>query len=130
LRLGYGLAAPAIIGNLKKVRPPWNVSAPAQRAGIAATACGGYVQRCNARMQNSRAYLAGRLAKMGYSIIPGDTHFFLVRVGDAARFKSRLLEQGLLVRDCTSFGLPAYVRISPRRMQDCRKLVRAIAGMM
>jgi histidinol-phosphate aminotransferase len=130
LRLGYGLASPAIIDSLKKVRPPWNVSSPAQRAGIAATACGSYVQRCNARMQKSRAYLVGRLLKMGYSIIPGDTHFFLVRVGDAARFKNRLLKQGFLVRDCTSFGLPAYVRISPRRMQDCRKLVRAIAGMM
>ncbi|MFA5079810.1 MAG: histidinol-phosphate transaminase, partial [Dehalococcoidia bacterium] len=38
LRLGYGLASPAVIDSLKKVRPPWNVSAPAQRAGIAATA--------------------------------------------------------------------------------------------
>ncbi len=129
LRLGYGLASAAIIDGLKKVRPPWNVSSPAQRAGIAAAACGEYVQRCNARMQKSRAYLAGNMSKMGYRIIRSDTHFFLAEVGDAARFKSRLLEQGFLVRDCSSLGLPAYVRISPRRMQDCRKLVRAIAGM-
>jgi len=129
LRLGYGLASPAIIENLKKVRPPWNVNTPAQQAGIAAIACGGYVQRCNARMQQSRAYLAGRLSKMGYRIIPGDAHFFLVRVGDAAGFKNRLLKQGFLVRDCTSFGLPSYIRISPRRMEDCKKLVRAIALM-
>jgi len=129
LRLGYGLASPAIINNLKKVQPPWNVNSPAQRAGIAATGCDGYVRRCNSRMQKCRAYLTRRLSGMGYRIIPTDTHFFLVRVGDAAGFKNRLLEKGFLVRDCSSFGLPAYVRISPRRMDDCRKLAQAIAGM-
>jgi len=129
LRLGYGLASPAIINNAQKVQPPWNVNSPAQRAGIAATGCGGYVRRCNSRMQKCRAYLTRRLSGMGYRIIPTDTHFFLVRVGDAAGFKNRLLEKGFLVRDCSSFGLPAYVRISPRRMDDCRKLAQAIAGM-
>ena len=129
LRLGYGLASPAIIESLKKVRPPWNVNSAAQRAGIAANACDSYVQRCNARMQKSRAYLTGRLLKMGYRIIPTDAHFFLARVGDAPAFKGRLLKQGFLVRDCSSFGLPAYVRISPRSMQDCRKLIKAVAGL-
>lgn len=129
LRLGYGLASPTIINSLKKVRPPWNVSSPAQRAGIAATACDGYVRRCNARMQKCRSYLTGRLSKMGYRIIPTDTHFFLVRIGDAPGFKNRLLEKGFLVRDCSSFGLPAFVRISPRCMDDCRKLAQAIAEM-
>jgi histidinol-phosphate aminotransferase len=130
LRLGYGLASPAIIEGLKKARPPWNVSAPAQTAGTAAIACDGYIRRCNARMQRSRAYLAGRLSKMGLRIIPGDAHFFMARVGDAAGFKRRLLQEGFLVRDCSSFGLPAYVRISPRRMEDCRKLARAIDKMV
>ncbi|MBN1691006.1 MAG: histidinol-phosphate aminotransferase family protein [Dehalococcoidia bacterium] len=128
LRLGYGLASPSVINILKKVRPPWNVSSPAQRAGVAAIACGGYVRRCNSRMQRCRAYLTRRLSGMGYRIIPTDTHFFLVRVGDAAGFKRLLLGKGFLVRDCASFGLPSYVRISPRSMQDCRKLVQAIAG--
>jgi len=129
LRLGYGLACPAIIRSLEKVRPPWNVNSPAQRAGIAAMGCGDYVRQCNDRMHKSRAYLTGRLFKIGYRTIPTDTHFFLVRVGDAAGFKSSLLARGFLVRDCSSFGLPAYVRISPRRMEDCRKLAQAISAM-
>ena len=129
LRLGYGLACRDIIGNLEKVRPPWNVSSPAQQAGIAAVGCSGYVRECNVRMQKCRTYLVSRLLKLGYSTIPTDTHFFLVKVGDAAVFKSRLLDRGFLVRDCSSFGLPAYVRISPRRMGDCRKLIKAVAGL-
>jgi len=127
LRLGYGLACREIIGSLEKVRPPWNVSSPAQQAGIAAAGCGGYFQQCYAGMRKCRAYLVSRLAAMGYKTLPTDTHFFLMKVGDAATFKSRLLDRGILVRDCASFGLPAYVRVSPRRMGDCRKLVKAIS---
>jgi len=129
LRLGYGLACREIINSLEKVRPPWNVNSPAQQAGVAAAGCGGYISQCNARIQKCRTYLVSRLLKMGYSTIPTDTHYFLIKVGDAAVFKSRLLEKGFLVRDCSSFGLPAYVRIAPRRMGDCRKLIRAIAEM-
>jgi len=127
LRLGYGLACRDIIGSLEKVRPPWNVSAPAQLAGVAATGSGGYIRQCNAMMQKCSTYLVSRLSKMGYKTIPTDTHYFLMKVGDAAVFKSCLLEKGLLVRDCSSFGLPAYVRISPRRMGDCKKLIEAIS---
>jgi len=129
LRLGYGLACRDIIGSLEKVRPPWNVSSPAQQAGIAAVGCSGYVRECNVKMQKCRTYLVSRLLKLGYKTVPTDTHFFLMKVGDAALFKSRLLDRGFLVRDCTSFGLPAYVRISPRRMGDCQKLAKAVAGM-
>jgi histidinol-phosphate aminotransferase len=129
LRLGYGLACRDIIGNLEKVRPPWNVSSPAQQAGIVAAGSGGYIQQCNAGMQKSRAYLEGRLLKLGYKTVPTDTHFFLLRVGQAAVFKSRLLDRGFLVRDCSSFGLPSYVRISPRRPGDCQKLIKAISEM-
>jgi len=127
LRLGYGLACREIIGNLEKVRPPWNVNIPAQQAGIAALSSGGYMRECNAQIQKCKTYLVSKLAALGYKLIPTDTHFFLLKAGDAALFKSRLLEKGLLVRDCASFGLPAYVRISPRRMGDCRKLVKAVA---
>jgi len=127
LRLGYGLACREMIGNLEKVLPPWNVSSPAQQAGIATLSCGGYMRECNTRIQKCKTYLVSKLTALGYKLIPTDTHFFLLKAGDAALFKSRLLEKGVLVRDCTSFGLPAYVRISPRRMVDCRRLVKAIA---
>ena len=127
LRLGYGLTCREIIGNLEKLRPPWNVSSPAQQAGIAAAGCSNYLQECNAKMKMCKTYLESRLLKLGYKTVPTDTHFFLVKVGDAALFKSRLLKEGFLVRDCTSFGLPAHVRISPRRMTDCRKLIKAIS---
>jgi len=52
-----------------------------------------------------------------------------MRVGNAGKFQRELLAKGFLVRDCSSFGLPAYIRIAPRRMQDCRSLIAAIKSM-
>jgi len=34
-----------------------------------------------------------------------------------------------MVRDCTSFGLPQYVRIAPRSRGECHRLIAAIKAM-
>jgi len=129
LRLGYGVASREIINTLKKVRPPWNVNSAAQQAGIAALDSPGHMKQCSALINEGKDYLVAQLGPLGYRVLPTDANFFLVRVGKAATFQSRLLEKGFLVRDCSSFGLPAYIRIAPRRMQDCLKLIAAIKSM-
>ncbi len=126
LRLGYGIASREIINTLKKVRPPWNVNSFAQQAGMAALDSPGHLKKCNALINKGKDYLITQLGSLGYDVLPTDANFFLVRVGKAAAFQSRLLNRGFLVRDCSSFGLPAYIRIAPRRMQDCLKLIAAI----
>lgn len=124
LRLGYGLAAGHIIKTLKKVRPPWNVSSAAQQAGLAALNCAEYLQESCRRIEKGRRYLMVAIESMGYSVIDTSTNFFLVKTGNASEFQKKLLIEGILVRDCTSFGLPDYIRIAPRKMSDCRKLVQ------
>jgi histidinol-phosphate/aromatic aminotransferase/cobyric acid decarboxylase-like protein len=58
--------------------------------------------------------------------VPAATHFFLMPVGNGAAFRRALLGQGVLVRDCASFGLPAYVRIASRSVEDNQRLLAAI----
>ncbi|MCX5997084.1 MAG: histidinol-phosphate transaminase [Chloroflexi bacterium] len=129
LRLGYGIACKEIINTLKKLRPPWNVNSAAQQAGIAALGSYGYIRKCNTLIHKCKNYLISQLESLDYRVIATDTNFFLVCVGNATDFQSRLLARGFLVRDCSSFGLPGYVRIAPRRMQDCRSLIAAIRSM-
>jgi histidinol-phosphate aminotransferase len=126
LRLGYAVSSEETIGVLKMVRPPWNVSSAAQVAGLAALSCDDYLSGCLVRIRDSRLYLTGQLENLGYKVIPTEANFFIFRAGDAAGFTRKMLEKGILVRDCASFGLPEYVRVAPRTRLECIKFIKAV----
>jgi L-threonine-O-3-phosphate decarboxylase len=126
LRLGYAVADPHVIQALHKVQPPWNVNALAQEAGLAALREQDYLDACLDQLQREKLKLMAELEKMGYKPIPSKTHFFLLPVNDGAAFRARLFQEGLQVRDCASFGLPAYVRIAARLPEENQKLLKAI----
>ena len=126
LRLGYLMASETIISALRKVKPPWSVSSVAQAAGIFVLKANGYLEECQKKIKEATGYMTKELKGLGFSPLPSQSNFFLIKVGDAANFRQALLREGILVRDCTSFGLPDYVRLAPRSMADCRRLIAAI----
>jgi len=126
LRLGYGVGRKDVIDALRRVCPPWNVSSVAQRAGIVAVRQEGFVEASRARIAMAKAYLTRSLSRLGFRCVPSSANYFLVEVGDARYFRRQLLRKRFLVRDCTSFGLPSYVRIAPRTLGACRRLIAAI----
>ncbi|MCX6022724.1 MAG: histidinol-phosphate transaminase [Chloroflexi bacterium] len=125
LRLGYGMAAPEIAAALHLVRPPWNVNAAAQAAGLAAIASIGYLERTAALVLRATVELMAELQALGLRTVPTRANFFLVEVGNAAAVRRALLRHGCCVRDCASFGLPCYVRIGVRTPEENRRLVAA-----
>lgn len=131
LRLGYGLAAPAIIRALAAIQPPWSVNAQAQAAGLAALDDRAHLEAGRRLAREARAYLTARLESLGYGCVLSGAaaNFWLVEVGNAARLRQQLLERGILVRDCTSFGLPTYIRLAARPLPECERLVSALAEM-
>jgi histidinol-phosphate aminotransferase len=128
LRLGYAVAHQEIIKNLRLVAPPWNVNAIAQKTGVAVLQKEEFLRQSLLKVRAAKNYLVDGLTGMGFRVLPSDAHYFLVRVGDAGRFRSSLLKHGFQVRDCSSFGLPEYVRIAPRTMPECVKLIDAIGN--
>jgi histidinol-phosphate aminotransferase len=126
LRLGYAVGAPAVVAALARVRSPWNVNALAQAAGLAALADEAHLQASLIRLRASKRALVTGLQGLGWQPLPSAVHFFLVPVGDGAALRRRLMRRGVLVRDCASFGLPAYVRIAPRRPEENARLLAAI----
>ena len=124
LRLGYVVSSNrALIAAITQARPAWNVNALAQAAGLAALSDGTYLQRGLAELGQASRLLTAGLAALGLIALPSTTHYFLLAVGDGRLFRQGLLKQGLLVRDCTSFGLPEYVRIASRRPAENERLL-------
>lgn len=129
LRLGYALAQPEIIAALAALRPPWSVNAAAQAAGLAALQDRAHWERSRGAVRAGKAYLEQALRELGYPVVPSDANFLLVRVGDGAAFRQRLLASGICVRDCASFGLPEYIRLGVRPLDECRHLITALTGL-
>jgi L-threonine-O-3-phosphate decarboxylase len=126
LRLGYALGAPPVIRALAGAQPPWSVNAAAQAAGLAALGDRDHVDAGRRAAAETRAYLVSRLEALGYRCVPSASNFWLVEVGDAAALRGRLLERGILVRDCASFGLPGHIRLAARPLSECERLVEAL----
>ncbi len=126
LRLGYAIGNQEIIQALKKSQPPWSVNVLAQVAGLAALEDQAHLQLCLKQVRKAKDPLIEDLIELGFSPVPSQVHFFLLPVEDGAAFRSRLLEKGIQVRDCASFGLPDYVRIATRRPDENQQLLKAI----
>ena len=130
LRLGYALAPPEVVATLKKVQPSWSVNAAAQAAGLAALSDEDHLRETLPKIAEAKAYLVEELTRLGLRVVPSAANFLLVEVGDGRSLRMRLLSHGLMVRDCTSFGLPEYVRIAARRMEECRRLIKALRQLL
>jgi len=126
LRLGYAIASGSIISSLRRVRPPWNVNIAAQNAGVVALNNDDYLGESWIKIREAKDFLVKELAGLGLSPLPSQANFFLVEVGDAGKFRQALMKKGILVRDCTSFGLPHHIRLASRPIGECQKLIEAI----
>ncbi|GLV55935.1 aminotransferase [Dictyobacter sp. S3.2.2.5] len=116
VRLGYVVGPAEVLERVRAHLPSWSVNAYAQAAGIAALADRVHLTTTLHALSRERDAFFQALIEQGLRIIPSRTHFCLIAVGDARAVRQRLLSRGILVRDCSSFGLPQYIRVAtPQR---------------
>lgn len=123
LRLGYVLGASQVLSRLADLQPPWSVSAPAQAAGLAALGARAHLTRTVEATRRAGEALKADLHSLGLTVVPSPMHFSLVEVGDADLWQRRLVAEGCLTRDATSFGLPGHLRVGTRRPPENERLV-------
>ena len=128
LRVGYAVAAPQVLRPVAMCLTPWGVNGVAQAAARVALSCDETYDEALRGLWAERERLRAALTARGFTVGGGEAPYFLVEVANASATQARLLEQGILVRDCTSFGLPRHIRISPRTPAQGDRLVAALAG--
>ena len=118
VRVGFAIGPPSTIAALNRVRVPWMVSAPAQAAAIAALTdeAEAHVRRTIALLRQSAADLWSWCDDQGIERVPSDTHYGLLRARAT----------GVQVRDCTSFGLPRWIRVAVRTEPENAVLRRGL----
>ena len=114
---------------MERARPPCSVNAGALRAGLAALEpeAVAHVERARCLVATSRRLLTDEPLRLGFTVEPSLTNFIMVQVGDGPAFRRALLPHGIVVRDCTSFGLPDCVRIARRLPRECERLLEIVA---
>lgn len=100
LRLGLLVGRPEWIGELEKVRLPYNLNVLTQAAAAFALRHYDVLLEQAARIVKSRAELAAALAKqLGVTVYPSEANFILFRVQDAAATFEGLKSRGILIKN-------------------------------
>jgi histidinol-phosphate/aromatic aminotransferase/cobyric acid decarboxylase-like protein len=126
LRLGYAVGTPALIGPLQQAQSPWNTNSVAQMAGAACMDQLAWRQATLAQLRADCDKLCNDLRATGYVPLPTTANYFLVPVANPAALRAALLQQRMVIRDCTSFGLPDHIRIAAQRPDENQRLVAAL----
>ena len=127
LRLGYAwFSEGALAEHVRLLTQPWNVSIPAQTAGVAAFNDRSFTEKTRDYIRAQKAYLLSELSGCFEKLCPGAANYmmFLSRPD----LGSRLLDEDILIRDLSDLhGLAeGWFRIAIRSESENRVLIRAI----
>jgi threonine-phosphate decarboxylase len=133
LRVGYGIANEETINVLTCAKIPWNVNCLAQAAAVAALKDEEHLRKTHELIKKEKAWLQGELGNFGsFKFSEPDANFFFIDIRKsgltAAEIKNKMLKQGILIRDCTSFkGLDEFfIRIAVKTRLENEKLIEAL----
>jgi len=130
VRIGYGFAHEDLIGNLLKVKLPFEPSTVAQAAGIAALADKEFLHRSLEMNARGLQLLMHSFRETGMTVVPSEANFVMLvlpSAEQAARLTRELLMQGIIVRPLGSFGLANCVRVSTGTDEDNQRCVEAMS---
>ncbi|WP_049902203.1 histidinol-phosphate transaminase [Halorubrum distributum] len=120
LRIGYSVVSEAWGEAYARVNTPFAANELACRAALAALDDDEHVQRSVESARWAREYIASELDA---PTVDSAGNFVLAAVGDGERVAEAAQERGVIVRDCTSFGLPEHVRVSTGTREETREAV-------
>lgn len=131
LRLGYlACARKQDAEGIQRFLQPWNVSTPAQMAGVAALEDHDYLARSRAFIKKERSEMAAAISDILHTEVEGAADFLLFHADRG--LGGRLLQQGILIRDCSDIrGMSrGWYRVGVRVHEDDQKLVCALSRTM
>ncbi len=131
LRLGWMFADAAVVDVVNRIRGPFNVSQPAQDAGVAALLDVEHEQRSREHNDRWLPWLKREIETLGLVAHPSVANFLLVDFprrpgGDAAAADAFLEAAGVIPRRMEAYGLPDSLRFTVGTEAENRRLVEVL----
>ena len=131
LRVGFGVGDPQVIELIQRIKPPFGVSAIAERLALAALDDTEFAWRTLEDCAREKRYFAAELGRLGLDYVPSHTNFVLVDTRrDCQEVFQRLMARGLIVRPAGQYGLPTFVRITVGRHHENVSLFRELPAVL
>ncbi len=120
LRLGYGLIPAEWADAYERINTPFAVNLLACHAGLAALSDDAHVEKTVETTRWAREFMEEQLDARTW---PSGGNFILAEVGDGAAVAEAAQKEGVIIRDCGSFGLPECIRITCGTEESTRRAV-------
>ena len=135
LRIGWCYAPAAIADVLNRIRGPFNVSAPAIAAAVAAIGDAAHMEKAIVHNDQWLAWLTGKLEGIGLKVTPSVANFLLIHFPDAqgnraADADAALSAKGILLRHVVGYGFPNALRMSVGTEKENRQTIAALEAFM
>ena len=135
LRLGWAYCPAHIADVLNRIRGPFNVTAPAIAAGIAAIEDKAHVEASLAHNDQWLPWTAAEITKLGLAVTPSVGNFILIHFPattgkDATAADAHLKSKAIIMRRVGGYGLPNALRMTIGTESDNRAVLSALASFM
>lgn len=131
LRLGYCMTADSsLLARMSRLSQPWNVSVPAQRAGVVAAGRSDFLIESRTKIREQRAALRAGLKDLGLEVLPSEVNFLLLR--GPIGLDKELERRGILIRNCANYhGLSdGWYRIAVRPEEENKVLLNTLSAIL
>ncbi|OLS27858.1 MAG: Histidinol-phosphate aminotransferase 2 [Candidatus Heimdallarchaeota archaeon LC_2] len=135
IRLGYGFGYPVLIRVMEEIMSPWIVSSLAQHIGEELLKHHPKYgeQALNVILKGKKQIFTGlKHIYPELEISIPKSHFFFLPLREitnsAKELKNHMLKNGILIRDCSSFGMVNYVRFPVKLPMENDKLIENFAN--
>ena len=127
LRVGYGLADPAVAEVMNRVRQPFNVNHLAMVGACAALDDADFIASSRDMNAAGLVQLRQGFEALGLTALPSHANFITVEVGEAQRIYQAMLAEGVIVRPIAGYGMPRHLRVTVGLPEQNARFLAALA---
>jgi len=132
LRVGWAFCPAPVADVLNRIRGPFNVSAAAQTAAVAALKDRRHVEDSLAHNEQWRSWLTENIRKLGLRVDDSVGNFVLIHFPTEAGRTAKdadafLMSRGLILRGVGNYGLPDCLRLTIGKADANKAIVAALA---
>jgi histidinol-phosphate aminotransferase len=130
LRVGFLAGDEEVIGEVNKVRLPFNLNAVSQALAAAVLKDREWMRKAVSEIVKERERLYEEMSGLeGVTVYPSEANFILIRVADSGRVHRGLLRRGVLVRDLKGI-LDGCLRVTVGTRKENGMFLRALKAVL